>query len=413
MRFFAIFVCLVFASVSSGEPEAEVEALLSRMHEATKAADADTYFNLFTDDAVFFGTDIWERWPLDEFEALYRPYMESGRGWWFQMRDRHVTIQPGGSVALFDETLYSDAYGQCRGTGACRLEDGTWKIASYHLDITMPNGIADELVSLIRQYEASHIELMTFNIRYGTANDGLNAWPNRRGLVAELIRAEAPDVLGLQEALRLQIDELAEELPGYAWVGAGRDDGAEAGEFTPIFYITDKLRLINHHTFWLSDTPDVPGSATYGNTIPRICTWASFEPIHTDDPQRFIVANVHLDHQSPESRLKAIRQIRRTITAEANNAPIFIIGDFNCLPDSEPVRELTDNGWKPSLEGDVGTFHSFTGNAGSRRIDLILVPNEHTVEQAEVITVGGERGIWPSDHFPVHATVTLNPNIAE
>lgn len=134
-----------------GTPERAVWDLLEAMNNASRSADT-AYFDLFADDAVFFGTDLWERWTKAEFEALYRPYMESGRGWSFPARGRHVDIQQGGRFALFDEVLHSDSFGPCRGTGAARLDDGAWKIVRYHLDITIPNGAVDEVVPIIRRW---------------------------------------------------------------------------------------------------------------------------------------------------------------------------------------------------------------------------------------------------------------------
>lgn len=400
---------LLAALIARAEPKAGVGDLLNRMHEATSLADHEAYFSMFTEDAVFFGTDIWERWELPEFESLYRPYMQGGRGWTFHVRDRHIVPQPGGTVALFDETLYSLAFGQCRGTGAARLEDGKWKIASYHLDITIPNRISTPVVEMIREHEADHIELMTFNIRYDTPRDGVNAWPNRRDLVTGIVRGELPDVVGFQEALAGQVHDLAGALPGYHWVGAGRDDGEMAGEFTPIFYNKDKLRLLNGGTFWLSDTPDVPGSKSYGNTLPRICTWASLETIHAETPRRFFVANVHLDHQSEESRLQSARQIAARL--DTKDHAWFVMGDFNCTPDSEPIAVLLDKGLTDAADeaSDVGTFHGFTGEPDGRRIDMILLPRGCEAVETEVIVAGGENGVWPSDHRPVRAIVNLRP----
>jgi len=408
MKSILIALVLIFVPLANAQPTQDVYELLSKMHEATKAADHETYFAIFTDDAVFFGTDIWERWPKDEFESLYRPYMESGNGWWFQMRDRHIDIQPGGTVALFDETLYSEAYGQCRGSGACRLEDGEWKITRYHLDITIPNGIANNIVDTIRKFEADNIELMSFNIRYGSANDGINAWHNRGDLVAGIIRSNLPDVIGLQEALYGQIQDLESVLPGYAWIGKGRDDGKHAGEFSPIFYNTDKLKPIRTGTFWFSETADQPGSTGYGNTIPRICTWAEFETIHSTT--RFMVANIHLDHQSAKSRQKSMSQLRSEMVKAANSLPYFVLGDFNCTPDSDPAQRLIGKGWKAAVENEnaAGTFHGFTGEPG-KRIDMILVPTSSEVTESEIITTGGHNGIWPSDHFPVRAIVNIKP----
>ena len=407
----AVMVCV--ALVARAEPEAEVRALLDRMHEATSIADHESYFAMFTADAVFYGTDIWERWELPEFEGLYKPYMQSGRGWTFHVRDRHVVVLPGGEVALFDETLYSLAYGQCRGTGAARLEDGAWKIASYHLDITIPNRVSTPIVEMIREHEADHIELMTFNIRYANPGDGANVWEARRELVTGIVRGERPDIVGFQEALMEQINDLGAGLPGYNWAGVGRDDGGQEGEFSPIFFNTDKLRYLSGGTFWFSQTPEVPGSVSYGNTIPRICTWGQFQTIHGETPRVFFVANVHLDHQSAQSRLMSVRQLAKKLDTEDHTW--FVIGDFNCTPDSEPVAVLREMGFTDAVDEDtdVGTFHGFTGESDGRRIDLILMPERCEAVETEVIRIHGDEGVWPSDHYPVRAIVNLRPEREE
>ena len=403
---FAILAVLFSLAAFAG-PEEDVDALLSRMHEASKNADVG-YFDLFAVDAVFFGTDLWERWTKPEFEALYRPYMESGRGWEFKMRDRRIDLQPGGDIALFDETLFSESFGPCRGSGAARLDDGAWTIVRYHLDITIPNDVVDDVVPLISAFEASRVELMSFNIRFGTADDDEDSWPNRREDVAALIRAELPDVLGLQEALRFQIDELIERCPGYDWVGVGRDDGESAGEHAPMLYRTDRVRLIKHGTFWFSETPDEPGSATYGNTIPRICTWAIFEPTGDSEAQRFGVANVHLDHQSASSREWSVRQLLGFVAPWAGT-PTFLMGDFNTGPDSAPIRDIAGKGWSNTAETPAPTFNGFNDNATGEMIDFIFAPEGLAVDEWEIIDDRGKDGRWPSDHLPVRAIVRLTP----
>ena len=400
--FSMLFACAAFAG-----PEEDVDALLSRMHEASKNADV-AYFDLFADDAVFFGTDLWERWTKDKFEALYRPYMESGKGWEFKMRDRRIDIQPCGTIALFDETLFSESFGPCRGSGAARLDDGAWEVVRYHLDITIPNDVVDEVVPLISAFEASRVELMSFNIRFGTADDGENSWPNRHEDVAALIRAELPDVLGLQEALRFQIDELIERCPGYDWVGVGRDDGESAGEHAPIFYRTDRVRLIKHGTFWFSNTPSKPGTTSFGNTIPRICTWAIFEPTGDSETQRFGVANVHLDHQSAESRLLSVQMLLHHVAEWIGTQP-FLMGDFNTGPSSQPIRDITQHGWKNTAKTPGPTFNGFRDEASGEMIDFIFAPDRLVVDEWEIIDDSTDDGRWPSDHLPVRAIVRLTP----
>lgn len=406
-RISTVVLSFLLAFIASAEPETDVDALLTRMHEASKNADV-TYFDLFADDAVFFGTDLWERWTKPEFEALYRPYMESGRGWEFKMRDRRIDLQPCGTIALFDETLFSESFGPCRGSGTARLDGDEWKIVRYHLDITIPNDVVDSVVPLISAYEASRVELMSFNIRFGTADDGENSWPNRREDVAALIRDQLPDVLGLQEALRFQIDELIEQCPGYDWVGVGRDDGASAGEHAPIFYRTDRVRLIEHGTFWFSNTPAKPGTTSFGNTIPRICTWAIFEPLGDAEAQRFGVANVHLDHQSAESRRRSVHFLLQHVAEWIGVTP-FLMGDFNTGPESTPITDVTKHGWSNTVETPAPTFNGFSEGSTGEMIDFIFAPDGLVVDEWEIIDDRTDDGRWPSDHLPVRAIVRLTP----
>ncbi|MBW3555105.1 MAG: endonuclease/exonuclease/phosphatase family protein, partial [Gemmatimonadetes bacterium] len=145
------------------------------------------------------------------------------------------------------------------------------------------------------------LRVMTFNVRYGTAPDGADAWPHRRAQLLRVVTDHDPDVLGLQEALRFQVDEIraAMDEPGEV-VGVGRDDGAEAGEYSAILYDRGRLALLDQGTFWLSDTPSVPGSTSWGNRIPRIATWARLRDTATDTS--FYVVNTHWDHESQNAR---------------------------------------------------------------------------------------------------------------
>ncbi len=262
------------------------------------------------------------------------------------------------------------------------------------------------------------IRVMTFNIRVGTAPDGENRWQNRKDLVIEVIRKNHPDLLGLQEALRFQIDALLEALPQYAEIGRGRDDGKTAGEYSPILYRRDRFQVRTHDTFWFSDTPAVPGSMTWGNHYPRICTWARFAETGSDFG--FYYYNLHLDHQSQNSRVKSAVLLSRRIRERSPVLPIIVTGDFNAGEDNPAIRFL--RGQESRLEGEespglidtfrrlhpdaspVGTFNGFTGERTGPKIDFILVSKSF-----EVLSAGIDRenrnGRYPSDHFPVTATI--------
>lgn len=267
--------------------------------------------------------------------------------------------------------------------------------------------------------------VMSFNIRYGTAQDGDDSWPLRAALAAALIDSVAPDVLGLQEALRFQLDELHAVIPGYGEVGVGRDDGREAGEYAAILYRRERLRLLDSGTFWLSDTPTVPGSMSWGNRVTRICTWARFEDARSG--RRFDVYNVHLDHESQESRERSARLLAARLADRSAPEPLILLGDFN-VGEDDPVRQFLTG--SPAALGVVappsprladtyrerhpagtaeGTFNGFRGDSTGPRIDAILVSDRWRVRRAEILRTSRD-GRYPSDHFPITALLNLASN---
>lgn len=136
----------------------EIARVLDQLHAAAAEADAETYFNLFTCDAVFIGTDVRERWSFRDFRARSGPIFASGRGWVYTMRNRHITIGPSGcgDVAWFDEVLNSAAYGTSRGTGVLLRAYGGWKVAQYALAHPIPNDVGTEVIERIKAFEAAH-----------------------------------------------------------------------------------------------------------------------------------------------------------------------------------------------------------------------------------------------------------------
>jgi endonuclease/exonuclease/phosphatase family metal-dependent hydrolase len=168
---------------------------------------------------------------------------------------------------------------------------------------------------------------MSFNIRYGTANDGDNSWPFRRDFVLQVIADQAPDILGIQEALNFQVDELSSGLDGYALVGVGRDDGRSEGEYAAILYLAARFELQETGTFWLSDTPEIPGSASWGNRVTRICTWARLRDRNSGIS--FYAYNVHLDHESQPSRERSAELLAARIASRTHPDPVIVTGDFN------------------------------------------------------------------------------------
>ena len=249
---------------------------------------------------------------------------------------------------------------------------------------------------------------MSFNIRYGTAKDGENEWTRRRTQLFDLLREQDPDIVGLQEALDFQIDEIVAAVPGYATIGVGRDDGRARGEFAAILFRKSRFRVAEAGTFWLSDTPAVPGSKTWGNNITRICTWAR---LIDGDGRGFFVYNVHLDHQSQPSRERSTQLLRERIDARAvAQEPVLVTGDFNVGESNPALATLigpfvdTYRVVRPQ-ETTVGTFSGFKfGNVEGEKIDYILVQPGTEVMHADILRTARD-GRYPSDHFPVVARV--------
>ena len=184
---------------------------------------------------------------------------------------------------------------------------------------------------------AAPVTVMSFNIRVGFANDGENHWQKRRDMLFALLREQQADVIGLQEALHSQITEILEAVPGYEYVGVGRTDGRQGGEYSAILYRTARLRARRSDTFWLSDTPAVVRSRTWGNQYERICTWAYFED---REGPAFYVYNVHLDHESQPSRERSAALLLATIAARDPKAPVIITGDFNSGEDNPAAKAV-------------------------------------------------------------------------
>lgn len=255
------------------------------------------------------------------------------------------------------------------------------------------------------------LRVMSFNIRYGTARDGEHVWPNRRAHVVTTIRDHAPHVLGLQEALRFQLDELGAALLRYREIGVGRDDGQTRGEYAAIFVDTARFAIIDDGTFWFSDTPDVPGSKHWGNQITRICTWVRLADRATGDTIRMY--NLHWDHESQPSRERSAALLLERIASGPQGERVIVTGDFNAdesnpafqslLADSRVRLRDTFRQLHPTAT-NAGTFHGFRGDSTGGKIDAILVG-----PRWNVIEAGIDRrqfgALWASDHFAVWATL--------
>jgi endonuclease/exonuclease/phosphatase family metal-dependent hydrolase len=256
---------------------------------------------------------------------------------------------------------------------------------------------------------AQPLRVMSYNVRYPNPGDGDNRWELRRELFFRSIREANPDLIGTQELFQHQGDELVASLPAYAWFGISRR-GNDQDEHMGVFYKKQRLRVIRHSQFWLSETPEQAGSQSWNMSLPRMVTWAEFD----DGGRRFFLFNTHFAHrrEDEQARIKSARLIVERIRAIAGDAPVIVTGDFNAPAGGEVHAAMLAGGLRDSRSiareksGPDGTFHGFTGKPGRDRIDWILVSRHWTTERNDTLVLhDGAR--YPSDHFPVLAIVEL------
>ena len=265
------------------------------------------------------------------------------------------------------------------------------------------------------------LRVLSFNIRYDNPEDGPDAWPHRKEAVAEMIRSRAVDVAGLQEALKGQIDDLQVLLPEYAWLGVGREDGMEQGEFAPIFYRRDRLDTLRWGTFWLSEMPDIPGSRSWDAALERIATWVVLRDRQTSEA--FLAVNTHFDHRGAEARTRSaeliVERLDELATAQpgeqddegTGSLPVVLTGDFNVRENSAPYAVLTDAlsdalyASEQPHEGLMSTWSGFEAIAPGHRIDYIFVGAGVRVYVHRILDDKTADDRFPSDHLPVLAEI--------
>jgi len=256
------------------------------------------------------------------------------------------------------------------------------------------------------------VKLISFNIRYGTADDGKNSWAFRKGVLFDFIREENADFLGLQEAMIFQIEEIIQHCPGYRYVGRTRQADGSSGEATPILYKPEKYNLIHQETVWLSEMPDIPESKSWDSSLPRIFTWAHFK--RKKDQRDLIVYNTHYDHIGETARFESSKLIISHMASRHKGSDIVLLGDFNALEGSNPIQHLSKNEKMPlkdsyrslhtvKKERDM-TFYGWkehTPGTG-RRIDYIFYAGNLQPLEVHVSDFHQENR-YPSDHMPVVA----------
>ncbi len=254
------------------------------------------------------------------------------------------------------------------------------------------------------------LRVMTFNLRFASAQPP-HAWPERRPIMQHLIEHEAPDVIGTQEGLYNQLRDMAADLPAYDWIGLGREGGSR-GEFMAVFFRRERFEPVAFDHFWLSATPGVIGSATWGNHYRRMVTWVRLRERATG--REFEFWNTHFDHEVEVARQKSAALLRERLAAVAPAVPLLLVGDFNCVAGKSVAYDvlsketgLTDTWLAAATRVNEGlnTFHNYElPKHDGERIDWILARRPAAVGGAAIVTYD-EDGRTPSDHFPVVATV--------
>ncbi|MBN1588978.1 MAG: endonuclease/exonuclease/phosphatase family protein [Pirellulales bacterium] len=268
------------------------------------------------------------------------------------------------------------------------------------------------------------VKVLSFNIRYDTPADGKNRWSLRREMVRDLIKQVGADFVGIQEATPGQLAYLTEQLPEYGVLTRTREANHRKGEAVPLLFRRSRWKLDTKEqgTFWLSESPEVPGSRSWKTACPRIVTWGRF--VEKESGRAVYVYNTHLDHRSAQARREGARLLAKRIAERRHPDPVLLTGDFNAGESSEPIRCL-----KGELDGspvtlrdtfravhaeveDAGTFHGFTGKTSAAKIDYVFVSLGVRVRSAAILHNNID-GRYPSDHCPVEAEVVLPTNRPE
>ena len=279
----------------------------------------------------------------------------------------------------------------------------------------------------------------SYNIRYKNDDDSLRGeiWSKRCQVICDQVNFMAPAVLGAQEVLHNQLGDLMKRLDGYDYIGVGRDDGKEQGEYAAIFYKKDRLQLLDKGNFWLNETPDVPKLGWDAACI-RICTWGRFRDSLTTN--EFYFFNLHMDHVGKKARREGARLVLKKISEIAQGETVILTGDFNVDQTDEIYSILTGEGilkdsyaCAPIRFAENGTFNSFKPHLKTQsRIDHVFVSsftevkaygmltdNYWTPRQAEEqkgndapeeLSFREETIRLPSDHYPIFVRINLTPS---
>ncbi|MCZ6834314.1 MAG: endonuclease/exonuclease/phosphatase family protein [Planctomycetota bacterium] len=263
---------------------------------------------------------------------------------------------------------------------------------------------------------ATPLRVMSFNIRHGKAKDGENHWDHRHDLVVKTIHDFQPDLLGTQEVLDFQATFLRQQLPEYEFVGVGRNDGKLKGEMTAIFYRRDRFKKITEGHFWMSETPEVPGSKSWDTSLSRMTSWVELQDVQSE--KHLFLFNTHFDHRGQQARLESAKLLRQMAIDLSKDTPFIIIGDFNAPAhmDLGKTHETLLHGDRsdgitlldtfqvlhPEEVRGVTTFGGFKDRIHGPRIDWIIVSEGFKIQASSIVRTS-YNGSFPSDHYPVTA----------
>ncbi len=279
--------------------------------------------------------------------------------------------------------------------------------------------MSDRMLSLIvmvfgilNNIQGQELTAGSYNIRFDNPRDSGNLWATRAPVVASLIRFHNFDLLGTQEGLKNQLDDLSKALPEYSRYGAGRDDGKEKGEHAAIFYRKDSFKVLNKGDFWLSQTPEKPSLGWDATCCNRICSWLYLQHITTG--KKFYFFNAHFDHQGVQARKESSKLILQKIKSIAGNEPVIFTGDLNGTQQSEWYLQLANSGFLKDSYKQVkhpyvnsASFNAFgAAKQSTDIIDHIFVNDRFTVSRWGILT-DTYHGKFPSDHFPVLVKLSL------
>ncbi len=254
------------------------------------------------------------------------------------------------------------------------------------------------------------VNVMSFNIRYDNPDDGLDNWKYRKDRVANAVRFYQVDVLGTQEMLNNQLEELKLRLPEYEVVGVGREDGKEKGEYAALWYRKNRFALLDSGHFWLSETPDIPGSKGWDGACERMASWVKLKDNLSG--KSLFVLNTHLDHVGAVARREGVNLILNRVNELSGGLPVIVTGDFNAEPDSDVIAYVTDSSnaghladtrqLSPVVYGPAWSFHDFGKIPYDARplIDYVFVNHGLKVLRYGVLAET-ENGAFLSDHVPV------------